>query len=303
MTIDHVATPQRQSFSSVQMTMNAAARDRHMPKAADVPNRGLVVLNVQKAYRRMAVRWGWKYVASELKVLQDINFTAAPGEVVSLLGPSGCGKTTLLRLIAGLAQADSGTVELDGQRVVGPSKNKAVVFQHFGLLPWLDVISNIAFPLRLDGIGVAERMSIAEHYIKLVGLSGFERHYPHSLSGGMQQRVGIARALVRDPSLLLMDEPFGALDEQTREILQEELLNILANTRNTVVLVTHSISEAVLLSNHVLAFSPLPGRIKNVVAIPKRPAGTTAASARTSPERKEIERELREMLREGGAHP
>jgi NitT/TauT family transport system ATP-binding protein len=150
----------------------------------------------------------------------------------------------------------------------------------------------------------SERMAKAERYVKLVGLAGFERHYPHSLSGGMQQRVGIARALARDPSLLLMDEPFGALDAQTREILQEELLTILAKTGNTVVLVTHSITEAVLVSKIVLVFSSLPGRIKHVVEIPGHAAGTTAAAARTSPERKEIERQLREMLREDGeVHP
>jgi len=262
------------------------------------PKRGLVVSHINKAYRNTVSRWGRKFVASELKVLEDINFRTEVGEVVSLLGPSGCGKTTLLRIIAGLAQADGGSIELDGRKVTGPSKDKAVVFQHFGLLPWLDVISNVAFPLRLDGVPLTERMAKAEQYIKLVGLQGFERHHPHSLSGGMQQRVGIARALARDPSLLLMDEPFGALDAQAREILQEELLNILANTRNTVVLVTHSITEAVLVSNHVLVFSSLPGRIKNVVPIPKRPAGTSAAAARTSPERKEIERLLRDMLRE-----
>jgi ABC-type nitrate/sulfonate/bicarbonate transport system ATPase subunit len=282
----------------MQMSVAAFAREQVSPDVAAAPNQGLVVTHVEKAYRNTVARWGRKFVASELKVLEDINFRAVPGEVVSLLGPSGCGKTTLLRIIAGLAQADRGTIELDGKRVIGPSKDKAVVFQHFGLLPWFDVISNVAFPLRLDGIRLSERTAIAERYIKLVGLNGFERHYPHSLSGGMQQRVGIARALARDPSLLLMDEPFGALDAQTREILQEELLNILTKTCNTVILVTHSITEAVLVSNQVLVFSSLPGRIKNAVAIPKRPAEMTAAAARTSPERKEIERELREMLRE-----
>jgi len=280
--------------------MSLAALDRNVKTAPVIcaEGKGLVVSHVHKAYRTSVARWGRKIVTSELKVLDDINFDAHPGEVVSLLGPSGCGKTTLLRIIAGLAQSDSGTIELDNNKVTGPSKDKAVVFQHFGLLPWLDVISNVAFPLQLDGVPLSERMARAERYIKLVSLEGFERHYPHSLSGGMQQRVGIARALARDPSLLLMDEPFGALDAQTREILQEELLNILATTRNTVVLVTHSITEAVLVSKHVLVFSPLPGRIKNVVTMPKRSAGMTAAEARTSPERKEIERQLREMLRE-----
>jgi NitT/TauT family transport system ATP-binding protein len=273
-------------------------RDIATKPVSRVASKGLVVSHVHKGYRSTIARWGRKLVTSELKVLDDIQFNARPGEVVSLLGPSGCGKTTLLRIIAGLAQADSGTIELDGKKVTGPSKDKAVVFQHFGLLPWLDVISNVAFPLQLDGVAASERMARAERYIGLVNLTGFERQYPHTLSGGMQQRVGIARALVRDPSLLLMDEPFGALDAQTREILQEELLNILASTRSTVVMVTHSITEAVLVSKHVLVFSSLPGRIRNHVIIPPRPSAMTAAEARTAPELKEIERQLREMLRE-----
>lgn len=278
--------------------MAVLERDLATNPVSPVVAKGLAVSHVHKTYRSTVAKWGRKIVTSELSVLEDINFDAHPGEVVTLLGPSGCGKTTLLRIIAGLAQADSGTIKLDGNKVVGPSKDKAVVFQHFGLLPWLDVISNVAFPLKLDGIPLAERTARAERYIKLVNLNGFERHYPHNLSGGMQQRVGIARALARDPSLLLMDEPFGALDAQTREVLQEELLNILAKTRNTVILVTHSITEAVLVSKHVLVFSSLPGRIKNVVTIPPRSSDMSAAEARTSLERKEIERELREMLRE-----
>jgi NitT/TauT family transport system ATP-binding protein len=282
--------------------MSVATLERESVTAIRVvaPEQGLVVSGVEKAYRNVVARWGRKFVSSELKVLEDINFNAPPGKVISLLGPSGCGKTTLLRIIAGLAQADAGDITLDGRPVTGPSKDKAVVFQHFGLLPWLDVISNVAFPLRLDGLPLSERMAKAERYVKLVGLAGFERHYPHSLSGGMQQRVGIARALARDPSLLLMDEPFGALDAQTRELLQEELLAILAKTGNTVVLVTHSITEAVLVSKTVLVFSSLPGRIKHAVEIPPLAIGTTAAAARTSPERKEIERQLRELLREDG---
>lgn len=286
------------------MSIVTAERNSADAARADAPGHGLSVVGVEKAYRSTVARWGRKFVSSQLRVLEDINFHVERGEVVSLLGPSGCGKTTLLRIIAGLAQADGGTITLNGKRVTGPSKDKAVVFQHFGLLPWLDVISNVAFPLRLDGVSLSERIAKAERYVRLVGLAGFEKHYPHSLSGGMQQRVGIARALARDPSLLLMDEPFGALDAQTREILQEELLTILSKTGNAVVLVTHSITEAVLLSKTVLVFSSLPGRIKHAVEIPRRAVGTTAAAARTSPDRKEIERQLREMLREDGTvHP
>jgi len=257
----------------------------------------LVVQNLQKSYRTTSMRWGRKVMLSELKVLDDINFTVAPGEVVTLLGPSGCGKTTLLRIIAGLAKADKGAMLLDGKPIAGPSRDKAFVFQHFGLLPWRDVLHNVAFPLELDGIDEAKRFAIAERYIKLVGLAGFETNHPHSLSGGMQQRVGIARALTREPGLLLMDEPFGALDAQTREILQEELLKILELTNNTVICVTHSISEAALISNKVLVFSTRPGRIKKVINMPVRPPGSAGIGARNSAALKEIEAEMRALLR------
>ena len=263
--------------------------------ATQVPR--LDVRNLQKSYRTTRVRWGRKITLSELKVLEDINFTVAPGEVVTLLGPSGCGKTTLLRIIAGLAKNDKGNMLLDGKPITGPSRDKAFVFQHFGLLPWRNVLHNVAFPLELDGVGEAERLAVAERYIKLVGLSGFEKHHPHELSGGMQQRVGIARALTREPGLLLMDEPFGALDAQTREILQEELLKILEMTNNTVICVTHSISEAALISNKVLVFSTRPGRIMKVLDMPKRSPGSAGMGARNSAVLKEYEAEMRALLR------
>jgi NitT/TauT family transport system ATP-binding protein len=283
------------------MSDGIAQRSIALPfgRAGDVSLRvepRLSVKSLSKSFRSTVVRWGTRRTVSETPVLSDINFSVAPGEVVTLLGPSGCGKTTLLRILAGLSSADRGEVRLDGAPTAGPSREKAFVFQHFGLLPWRNVLENVSFPLELDGVGKAERDAAAERYVKLVGLAGFELHYPHRLSGGMQQRVGIARALTRNPRLLLMDEPFGALDAQTREILQEELLRILEATMNTVVCVTHSISEAVLLSNKVLVFTSLPGRIKRVIEITRREG--LQGRSRTSAASKEIERELRELLRE-----
>ena len=259
----------------------------------------LIVEGLSKSYVATKVKWGRSTVVSELNALTDINFSVAAGEVVTLLGPSGCGKTTLLRIIAGLASATRGQALLNGKQIVGPSKDKAFVFQHFGLLPWRNVLENVAFPLELDGVPESERHTRAEKYIRLVGLSGFEHHFPHSLSGGMQQRVGIARALTRDPLLLLMDEPFGALDAQTREVLQEELMKILETTRNTVICVTHSISEAVLLSNKVVVFTPHPGRIKEIIEVP-RPPGASLEEIRLSSASREIESQLRELLRGDG---
>ncbi|WP_205648867.1 ABC transporter ATP-binding protein [Acuticoccus kandeliae] len=263
------------------------------------PESRLSICGLHKTYRKTAVSFGRRRPVSSLTALSDISFDVAPNSVVTLLGPSGCGKTTLLRIIAGLGKADSGSLLLDGKPVTGPSKDKAFVFQHFGLLPWRTVIDNVAFPMELDGVPLSERRDVAERYIRLVGLAGFEQHHPHALSGGMQQRVGIARALTRDPRLLLMDEPFGALDAQTREILQEELINILATTHNTVVCVTHSIAEAVMISDRVVVFTPSPGTIKRIIDIPPRARGAEGRLSRTAPELKEIESELRELLREG----
>lgn len=256
----------------------------------------LSVENLYKTYTATTVRWGRTRVVSELHALFDISFTVDPGEVVALLGPSGCGKTTLLRIIAGLTAATRGRAVLNGQPIVGPSKDKAVVFQHFGLLPWRNVLDNVAFPLELDGVPREERCEIAAKCIRLVGLAGFEHHFPHSLSGGMQQRVGIARALTREPTLLLMDEPFGALDAQTREILQQEVLRILEETKNTVLCVTHSIEEAVLLSNKIVVFTPHPGKVKAIIEVP-RPMSGSALENRHLPIYQDLQVKLREMLR------
>jgi NitT/TauT family transport system ATP-binding protein len=199
--------------------------------------------------------------------LDGVDLTIRPQEFVCLLGPSGCGKTTLLKVIAGLLPLDEGEVCIDGHRVTGPGIDRAMVFQDFALLPWADVMRNVAFGLELQGVPRATREQTARDLIGVVGLSGFEHHYPRQLSGGMQQRVGLARALAVDPKILLMDEPFGSVDAQTRRLLQEDLLGLLDRTRKTVVFVTHSMDEAVRLGDRVVLMTPRPGRIRNTVVV------------------------------------
>ena len=228
--------------------------------------------------------------------LQDVSFNVAEGELVSLLGASGCGKTTLLRIVAGLVPHDDGAVMVQGIPVLGPRKEVCMVFQNFGLLPWRSVLANVEFPLELDGVPPAERRSAAERYIEIVGLKGFERHLPHELSGGMQQRVGIARALTRKPLLLLMDEPFAALDAQTREALQEDFLRIWKELRTTVLFVTHSIDEALVMSDRVFIFTPRPGRLMRVIDSPFG-ADRVERDIRASPEFARCRHEIRNLLR------
>jgi len=196
-----------------------------------------------------------------VEALRDVRFEVGEREFVSILGPSGCGKTTCLRILAGLTSYDQGDVTVFGKRVTGPGRERAVVFQAFNLFPWKTVIENAEFGLKLQGLAKAERRERTVPYLELVGLTGFEHHYPHQLSGGMQQRVGIARALATNAEILLMDEPFASIDAQTRELLQDELLRILDRAPKTVVFITHSIDEAVYLSDRVLVFRPQPGAV------------------------------------------
>lgn len=202
-----------------------------------------------------------------LVALFDISLTIRKNEFVSLLGPSGCGKTTLIRIIAGLITPDRGEIVVEGKAVTAPGRDRCMVFQQFGLLPWRTVLSNVEFGLEIEGVAKEQRHTTACQYLELVGLKGFEGYYPHQISGGMQQRVGIARALSKKPQILLMDEPFGAVDAQTREQLQEELLKIWAQTDTTVIFVTHSIDEAIYLSDRVVVMQARPGRIKEEFAI------------------------------------
>ncbi len=199
--------------------------------------------------------------------LDSVDLTIQTQEFVCLLGPSGCGKTTLLKAIMGLLSLDAGDIRIDGQAVTGPGADRAMVFQNFALLPWADVVTNIAFGLELRGMPKTERQQIAHELIRAVGLNGFEHYYPRQLSGGMQQRVGLARALAVDPNILLMDEPFGAVDAQTRRLLQEDLLALLDRTRKTVVFVTHSMEEAVRLGSRVVLMTPRPGRIREAIEV------------------------------------
>jgi NitT/TauT family transport system ATP-binding protein len=203
-----------------------------------------------------------------LHALNDISFQIERGELVCMVGPSGGGKSTLLRLVAGLLQPTSGEIELDGEPVQSPSARVGIVFQNINLMPWRTVLDNVALPLELAGDSRSIRYPVASEFIELVGLKGFADHYPHQLSGGMQQRAAIARTLAHDPEILLLDEPFGALDALTREHLNRELLRIQRLKEQTIFMVTHDINEAVFLSNRVLVLSQRPGMINRDLLIP-----------------------------------
>jgi NitT/TauT family transport system ATP-binding protein len=204
----------------------------------------------------------------DLAVLKDVSLDIRKGEFISIVGPSGCGKTTFLRIIAGLEAATSGAISLDGRALHGPGDDRGFVFQQDNLLPWRTVLGNVMVGPQIGGYANSETTGKARKLLALVGLAGFENYYPRQLSGGMRQRVNLARALAVDPELLLMDEPFSALDAQTREIMQTELLRIWEAGRKTVLFVTHQIDEAVLLSDKVAVFARRPGRIQDIVDIP-----------------------------------
>jgi len=201
------------------------------------------------------------------RALEPTSLAVGDNDFIGVLGPSGCGKSTLLRIVAGLEVPTTGRVLLDGVPVTAPGADRGMVFQSYTLFPWLTVKENICFGLREKGVPAAEQARVAAHYIARVGLEGFEGHYPKTLSGGMQQRTALARALANEPKILLLDEPFGALDNQTRSLMQELLLGIWESERKTVLFVTHDIEEAVFLANRVAIMTARPGRIKTDVAI------------------------------------
>ena len=214
------------------------------------------ILRIRGVERRFASASG------STLALQATDLDVAENDFITILGPSGCGKSTLLRIVAGLDHQTAGEVLLDGRRIEGPGADRGMVFQSYTLFPWLNVLDNVCFGLRERGLPRAQQLELAQGFIAQVGLKGFEQHFPKQLSGGMQQRTAIARALANDPRMLLMDEPFGALDHQTRELMQELLLGIWERQRKTVLFVTHDIDEAVFMGSRVVVMSARPGRIK-----------------------------------------
>ncbi|MCZ7398647.1 MAG: ABC transporter ATP-binding protein [Candidatus Methanoperedens sp.] len=236
--------------------------------------------------------------SKELLALGGVNLSINKGEFLSIVGPSGCGKSTFLDLVGGLTKPNEGNIYIDGKPVNGPGLDRGIVFQQYALFPWRTAIGNVEFGLESKKIAKNERIEIAQKYLSLVGLSGFEERYPYELSGGMKQRVAIARALAFDPDILLMDEPFGALDSQTREILQRELLRIWEETQKTILFITHSIDEAVFLSDRVAIMTARPGVIKNIVDIPLSRAVRFEDDVRTSNEFVRSRHELWGLLKE-----
>jgi NitT/TauT family transport system ATP-binding protein len=234
---------------------------------------------------------------SAVTALDGIDLTVGAGEFLVVVGPSGCGKSSLLDLLGGLSRPTSGSILLDGSPVTGPGLDRGIVFQQYALLPWRTALGNVEFGLEATGVPRRERAARAREFLDLVGLSGFEGRHPHELSGGMRQRVAIARSLAYDPDVLLMDEPFAALDAQTRESLQDELLRIWQRTGKTVVFITHGIDEAVHLGQRVAVMTSRPGRIKEVVPI-DLPARTSSDDPRSSPEFARYRHRIWSLLRD-----
>lgn len=246
----------------------------------------LVIENLSKEFKKGD---------NEFSALENIDLTVKSGEFVTILGPSGCGKTTLLRIIAGLETYSGGTASLDGEVIHGPGPKRGMVFQEYSLFPWKTVLGNIMFGPLMQGFSKSEAEAKANNYLDLVGLSEFKNSYPYELSGGMKQRVAIARALANEPEIILMDEPFGALDAQTRNNLQNELLRIWQEEKRTIIFVTHSVDEAVFLSDRIVILSKRPGSVKKIIDISiPRPRD------RTRPEENAIRNEVLRLLDTGG---
>jgi NitT/TauT family transport system ATP-binding protein len=276
------------------MTARSTAEVADLPKAAlgNKPDHTLVFNKVSKFFN---LRKTDQRDPGQMVALKEISATVEPGEFITLLGPSGCGKTTLLRMTAGLLKPDEGSITVGGVALQSPRKDACMVFQNFGLLPWRTIASNVEFPLELDGMPKKQRAERAKYFLDLVGLSSFGGHFPHELSGGMQQRVGIARAMMREPIMIFMDEPFGALDAQTREQLQEDFLKIWQQTKMTVLFVTHSIDEALLLSDRIFVLAARPGRLASIIESPLAPYRLTE-DIHARPEFATYRAELRKLL-------
>lgn len=244
--------------------------------------------------RNLDVRFGRG--ANQVEAVSDVNINIQPGEFVSILGPSGCGKSTLLNVVAGFVKRSGGSVLVDGADVLGPGAERGMVFQQYSLFPWMTVRKNVEFGLKMQGRPRSEREAAARTLLGLAGLLAFENHYPDQLSGGMKQRVGIVRALATSPQVLLMDEPFGALDAQTRVVMQQILTNMWQRFRLSVLFITHDIDESIFLSDKVYVMTARPGRIKAEIEVPlPRPR---VAEMTTSTEFMQLRRQLHELIRE-----
>jgi ABC-type nitrate/sulfonate/bicarbonate transport system ATPase subunit len=247
--------------------------------------------------RNLSKRYELERERRQVLALSDVSLSVSDGEFMAIVGPSGCGKTSLLNIVAGLLRHDDGEVVIDGKTITGPGVDRAVVFQQASLLPWRTVAGNVRYGMEMQRRFDAPTMqNRTEQFIRLIGLVGFERHYPSELSGGMQQRVNLARALAADPVVMLMDEPFAALDAQTREYMQAELLKIWSEARKTVLFITHQINEAVYLADRVAVMSARPGRVKGIVTIPfSRPR---PLAVKRDPKFLEIEETIWQMVEE-----
>ena len=256
-----------------------------------------VKISFQQVRKEFVVRGEGGGPSDRFTALEDITLDVRPGEFLTLVGPSGCGKSTLLDLLGGLTAPTSGRILLDGRPIEGPARDRGIVFQQYALFPWRTAAQNVEFGLDIAGLKARQRREIARHYLDLVGLTAFADRYPHELSGGMKQRVAIARSLAYDPEVLLMDEPFAALDAQTRETLQGELLRIWRATGKTIIFITHGIDEAVVLGQRVAVMTSRPGRIKHIVEIPEALRNETE-DVRSLPEFGPVRHEVWSLLRE-----
>jgi ABC-type nitrate/sulfonate/bicarbonate transport system, ATPase component len=256
-----------------------------------------VKISFQQVRKEFVVRGEGGGPSDRFTALEDITLDVRFGEFLALVGPSGCGKSTLLDLLGGLTTPTSGRILLDGRPIEGPARDRGIVFQQYALFPWRTAAQNVEFGLDIAGLKARQRREIARHYLDLVGLTAFADRYPHELSGGMKQRVAIARSLAYDPEVLLMDEPFAALDAQTRETMQGELLRIWRATGKTIIFITHGIDEAVVLGQRVAVMTPRPGRIKHVVEIPEA-LRNESEDVRSLPEFGPVRHEVWSLLRD-----
>ncbi|OBY75600.1 ABC transporter ATP-binding protein [Acinetobacter gyllenbergii] len=256
----------------------------------------LKIENVYKSFAAKKVK-GAKDQAEDFVAVENLSLDVKAGEFVAIVGPSGCGKSTLLDLLAGLTTPTTGQILIDGQAIKKPGLDRGIVFQQYALFPWLTALQNIEFGLDAKGVSKEQRYQTAKYFLNLVGLAEFEHHYPNELSGGMKQRVAIARSLAYDPDILLMDEPFAALDAQTRETLQAELVKIWQQTQKTIIFITHSIDEAIYLGQRIAIMTSRPGRIKQVIEVPAA-LRSDQEDVRSSPEFNQLRHQIWSLLRE-----